>query len=60
MKSVNIYKSEILRLLRDFWKSGNVEMWCGLYTFILHYTERERLLETNKIIILDNTGKEKI
>lgn len=60
MKSVNIYKSEILHLLRGFWKSGNVEIWRGLYTFILHYTERERLQEASKAMIPDNTGKGKI
>lgn len=40
---VNNYKRAILRMMREFWKSENKEMWCGVYTFIKYYTENERL-----------------
>lgn len=39
---ISVYKLEILRIMRQFWKSENVEMWCKVYTFIKYYTEKER------------------
>lgn len=43
MKGENIvdeirqYKSCILLILKSVWKSNDVNMWKGLYTFIKHY-----------------------
>lgn len=31
------YKREVLRCLRKLWKSEEVEIWRGVYTFIKHY-----------------------
>ena len=43
MKGENIvdeirqYKSCILLILKSVWKSNDVKMWKGLYSFIKHY-----------------------
>lgn len=31
------YKSLILLILKSVWRSNDVNMWKGLYTFIKHY-----------------------
>lgn len=40
---ISEYKKYILRYMRQFWKSENAEMWCGVYTFIKIHTEGERI-----------------
>lgn len=39
---INTYKREILRMIRQFWKSEDWKMWRALYTFIKYRTENER------------------
>ena len=35
---ISVYKLEILRIMRQFWKSENVEMWCkSLYIYQILY-----------------------
>lgn len=41
---VSEYKRWILKYMRELWKSENVEIWRAVYTFIKHYTDRERAL----------------
>ena len=36
---VSVYKHDILKILRQIWKSDNEEMWCGLYSFINNYPD---------------------
>lgn len=40
---ISEYKKWILRYLRQFWKSQNVDLWSALYTFIKVSTSDERL-----------------
>lgn len=41
--SIHVCKKEILRCIRDIWKSENEEMWHILCRFIVRYTSDERL-----------------
>lgn len=45
---ISEYKKYTLRYLRQFWKSENAEIWCGVYTFIKIYTEGERIKTEKK------------
>lgn len=37
LEEIRQYKSCILLILKSVWKSNNVKMWKGLYSFIKHY-----------------------
>lgn len=37
LEEIRQYKSCILLILKSVWKSNDVKMWKGLYSFIKHY-----------------------